>query len=450
MSHILHRSSHSMPPVVVEGRGSWLIDSEGGSYLDASGGAAVSCIGHGHPRVIAAITRQAGKVEYAHNSFFTSAPAEELADLLIARSPEPLSKVYFVSDGSEAVETALKLARQYYVERGETSRTVVISRRQSYHGNTLGALAVGGNMARRADYAPLLMTVEHVSPCFDYRGRAPGESVEDYADRLAAELEQTIARLGSTSVMAFIAETVVGATAGAVPPVAGYFRKIRNICSRHGILLILDEVMCGTGRTGTFHAFEQEGIVPDILTNAKGLGGGYMPIGAVYLSSDIDDTIARGSGAFKHGHTYNGHPLACAAALEVQKIIAEEELVERALRQGERLAALLQDRFGQHPHVGDIRGRGLIQAIELVADREGASPFDPKLGIAGRIKAEAMKAGLCIYPGAGTIDGARGDHVLLAPPFTVSDDELTTAVERLETAIDRCLASTAPASSISR
>ncbi|WP_028035352.1 aspartate aminotransferase family protein [Chelativorans sp. J32] len=450
MSHILHRSSHSMPPMVVEGRGSWLIDSEGRSYLDASGGAAVSCIGHGHPRVIAAITRQAGKVEYAHNSFFTSAPAEELADLLIARSPEPLSKVYFVSDGSEAVETALKLARQYYVERGETSRSVVISRRQSYHGNTLGALAVGGNMARRADYAPLLMTVEHVSPCFDYRGRAPGESLEDYADRLAAELEQTIARLGSTSVMAFMAETVVGATAGAVPPVAGYFRKIRNICSRHGILLILDEVMCGTGRTGTFHAFEQEGIVPDILTNAKGLGGGYMPIGAVYLSSDIDDTIARGSGAFKHGHTYNGHPLACAAALEVQKIIAEEELVERALRQGERLAALLQDRFGQHPHVGDIRGRGLIQAIELVADREGASPFDPKLGIAARIKAEAMKAGLCIYPGAGTIDGARGDHVLLAPPFTVSDDELTTAVERLGTAIDRCLASTDPASSISR
>jgi len=441
MSRVLHRSSRSAPPIVVEGRGCWLIDSDGKSYLDASGGAAVSCIGHGDPRVIEAIARQAAKVEYSHNSFFTSLPAEELADLLMSHSPAPLSKVYFISDGSEAVETALKLARQYHVERGEPERSVVISRRQSYHGNTLGALAVGGNMARRTDYAPLLIRVEHVSPCFDYRGRMQDETPEKYADRLAVELEEAIERIGSGSVMAFIAETVVGATAGAVPPVPGYFRKIKEICEHHGILLILDEVMCGTGRTGTFHAFSQEGIVPDILTNAKGLGGGYMPIGAVYLGSKIDEVIARGSGAFKHGHTYNGHPLACAAALAVQKIVIGDALVERAASQGEKLAALLRDRFGQHPHIGDIRGRGLIQAIELVADRSDSSPFDPKLGLAGRVKAEAMKEGLCVYPSSGTIDGTRGDHVLLAPPFTISDDELATAVDRLATVVDRCLGS---------
>lgn len=439
MSYMLHRTSRIVPATVVGGRGCWLRDAQGNDYLDASGGAAVSCIGHGDSRVVDAIVRQAGKVEYAHNSFFTSEPAEQLAELLISRSPAELTKVYFVSDGSEAVETALKLARQYYVERGQPQRRIAISRRQSYHGNTLGALAIGGNMARRADYAPMLMDVEHVSPCFDYRERQPDETPDAYVERLAAELEQTIARVGAESVLCFIAETVVGATAGAVAPVAGYFRHIREICDRHGILLILDEVMCGTGRTGTFHAFEQEGIVPDILTNAKGLGGGYMPIGAVYLSNNIDETIANGSGAFKHGHTYNGHALACAAALEVQKIIAGDALVERAHAQGQVLTRLLRERFGQHPHVGDIRGRGLIQAIELVDDRETAAPFDPKLGLAAAIKAEAMRRGLCVYPGSGTIDGARGDHVLLAPPFIVSDDELTMAVDRLGDAVDACI-----------
>ncbi|TKT75846.1 aspartate aminotransferase family protein [Aquamicrobium sp. LC103] len=439
MSYVLHRSSHAVPATVVEGRGCWLKDAEGNAYLDASGGAAVSCIGHGDTRVVDAIVRQAGKVEYAHNSFFTSKPAEQLAELLISRSPAELTKVYFVADGSEAVETALKLARQYYVERGESGRRIAISRRQSYHGNTLGALAIGGNMARRVDYAPLLMEVEHVSPCFDYRERLPAETPADYVARLAAELEETIARVGAQSVLCFVAETVVGATAGAVPPTAGYFRKIREICDRHGILLILDEVMCGTGRTGTFHAFEQEGIVPDILTNAKGLGGGYMPIGAVYLSSRIDETITNGSGAFKHGHTYNGHAIACAAALEVQKIISDDALVERADAQGQMLTRLLHERFGQHPHVGDIRGRGLIQAIELVADRETASPFDPKRGLAASIKSEAMRRGLCIYPGSGTIDGTRGDHVLLAPAFIVSDEEMAVAVERLGDAVDACI-----------
>ena len=439
MSYVLQRTSRIVPPTVVAGRGCWLTDAEGKTYLDASGGAAVSCIGHGDTRVIDAIIRQAGKVEYAHNSFFTSEPAEKLAELLISRSPSELTKVYFVSDGSEAVESALKLARQYYVERGETGRRIAISRRQSYHGNTLGALAIGGNMARRVDYAPLLMEVEHVSPCFDYRERPADETPAEYVERLAAELEQTITRVGAESVLCFVAETVVGATAGAVPPTEGYFRRIRDICDRHDILLILDEVMCGTGRTGTFHAFEQEGIVPDILTNAKGLGGGYMPIGAVYLSDRVDQTIAKGSGAFKHGHTYNGHAIACAAALEVQTIIAGDALVERAHAQGQVLSRLLRERFGRHPHVGDIRGRGLIQSIELVADRETAAPFDLKLGLAAAIKSEAMRRGLCVYPGSGTIDGVRGDHVLLAPPFIVSDKEMTLAVERLGDAVDSCI-----------
>lgn len=442
MSSVLHRASGGVYPEVVSGAGCWLIDANGRRYLDASGGAAVSCLGHGHPAVIEAIRDQIGRIAYTHSSFFTNAPMEELAARLVRDSPEGLTKVYFVSDGSEAVEAALKLARQYHVERGDTGRTRLVSRRQSYHGNTLGALAIGGNLARRESYAPLLIETHHVSPCFAYRHARKGETATDYAARLVGELEETLQAVGPHTVMAFIAETVVGATSGAVPPVAGYFRAVREICDRHGILLILDEVMCGMGRTGTLHACEQEGVAPDLLTIAKGLSAGYQPLGAVLLSHRIDDAIASGSGAFQHGHTFNGHAVACRAALAVQDVIETEGLVERVRVRGRYLRDALEARFGLHPHIGDIRGRGLLQAIELVSDRATDEPFAPGLKLHARIKAEAMNQGLCVYPGGGTIDGKRGDHVLLAPSYTVSTDEIDQVVDRLTNTLQIALPAT--------
>ncbi|HEX7124238.1 MAG TPA: aspartate aminotransferase family protein [Thermodesulfobacteriota bacterium] len=440
MSHVLHRHTRLDPPVAVGGEGVFLFDATGKRYLDASGGAAVSCLGHGHPAVIAAIRAQAERLAYAHTSFFTTEPAEALADRLAAGAPPGLSHVYYVSGGSEGVEAALKMARQYFVEIGEPERRHVIARWQSYHGNTLGALAVGGNRWRREPFAPLLIDAPHIAPCFAYRFKREDETEEAYGRRAADELEAEILRLGPGTVAAFIAETVVGATAGAVPPAPGYFRRIREICDRYGVLLILDEVMCGMGRTGTLHACEQEGISPDLLVVAKGLGGGYQPIGAVLLARKIYEAFERGSGFFQHGHTYIGHPIACAAALAVQETIEAEGLLGRVRTMGRRLRERLEARFGGHPHVGDIRGRGLFQAIELVRDRATKAPFDPGLAVHNRIKREAMARGLLVYPMGGTIDGRSGDHVLLAPPFVVEEAHLETIVERLGDAVDAALA----------
>jgi adenosylmethionine-8-amino-7-oxononanoate aminotransferase len=436
MTRILHRQIRGALPVAASGRGVELFDADGRSYIDASGGAAVSCLGHGHPDVIAAMKAQADRLAYAHTSFFTSEPAEALADTLIAGAPAGLSHVYFVSGGSEAVEAALKMARQYFVETGRPERRNIIARRQSYHGNTLGALATGGNEWRRSQFRPLLVETHHIDPCFAYRWQEVGESDEAYAARAAQALEEKILELGPDTVMAFVAETVVGATAGAVPPVADYFKRIRAICDRHGVLLILDEVMCGMGRTGTLHACEQERISPDIMTIAKGLGGGYQPIGAVLLGQHVFDAFANGSGSFQHGHTYIGHPMACAAALAVQQVIARDGLIDNVRVTGARLKQRLGDRFGNHPHVGDIRGRGLFMAIELVEDRSTKTPFEPGLKLHARIKREAMQRGLMVYPMGGTIDGARGDHVLLAPPFIVNEAVVDTIVERLGEAVD--------------
>jgi len=419
----------------------WLIDAEGRRYVDACGGAAVSCLGHGHAEVVAAIADQAARLEYAHTGFFMSEAAEELATLIAEMSPGALDRVWFTGSGSEATEAALKLARQYHLERGDSARTKVIARRLSYHGNTLGALAAGGSIWRRAPYAPLLIDVSLVDPCFEYRFAEPGESAEQYGKRAADSLEQEIDRLGPNTVMAFIAETVVGATAGAVPPVPGYLQRIREICDRHGVLLILDEVMCGSGRTGTFLSCEQDGVVPDIATLGKGLGGGYQPIGAVVCTSEVYDAVANGSGALKHGQTYNAHPVGCAAALAVQRIICEQALLGRVTEAGDRLKVLLAERFGDHPNVGDIRGRGLLMALELVADRETKMPFDPDLAMHQRAKAEAFVRGLLIYPSGGTIDGRRGDHILLAPPYNVTDDELEMIVGLLGDTLDAILPS---------
>ncbi|HEY8368816.1 MAG TPA: aspartate aminotransferase family protein [Thermodesulfobacteriota bacterium] len=440
MSHVFHRHTRLDPPVAVGGEGVFLFDAAGKSYLDASGGAAVSCLGHGHPAVITAIRAQAERLAYAHTSFFTTEPAEALADRLIATAPPGLTRVYYVSGGSEGIEAALKMARQYFVEIGEPERRHIIARWQSYHGNTLGALAVGGNRWRREPFAPLLIDVPHISPCFAYRFKRDDETEEAYGRRVADELEAEILRLGPGTVAAFIAETVVGATAGAVPPVPGYFRRIREICDRYGVLLILDEVMCGMGRTGTLHACEQEGISPDLLVVAKGLGGGYQPIGAVLVAQKVYEAFERGSGFFQHGHTYIGHAIACAAALAVQETIEAEGLLGRVKTMGQRLRERLEARFGSHPHVGDIRGRGLFQAIELVRDRATKAPFDPSLAVHNRIKREAMARGLLVYPMGGTIDGRSGDHVLLAPPFIVEDAHLETIADRLGEAVDAALA----------
>ena len=443
MTHVFHRYTHALPPTAVRGEGVEIIDSTGKRYLDASGGAAVSCLGHGHPRVIQAIKDQAETLAFAHTAFFTSEPAEQLADHLVAHSPEGLEAVYFVSGGSEAVEASLKLARQYFVEKGELQRRHIIARWQSYHGNTLGALSVGGNRWRREPFAPMLIEAHHVSPCFAYRFRRDDESEEAYGLRMADELEAKIVELGPETVAAFIAEPVVGATAGAVIATPGYFRRIREICDRHGVLLILDEVMCGMGRTGSLFACEQEGIVPDLACIAKGLGAGYQPIGAVMVARHIFEAIRGGSGFFQHGHTYLGHPIACAASLAVQKTIQEEGLLARVREMGDALHDALLDRFGNHRHVGDIRGRGLFRAVELVADRATKEPFDPALKLHSRIKAEAMGRGLICYPGGGTIDGARGDHVLLAPPFIIERQHIDAIVDRLGGAIDAALASSA-------
>ncbi|WP_050469449.1 aspartate aminotransferase family protein [Herbaspirillum chlorophenolicum] len=440
MTHVFHRNPRGKLPVAVAGEGMVLIDHEGKRYIDASGGAAVSCLGHGHPRVVEAIRKQVGQLAYAHTSFFTTEPAEELAAMLAAAAPGSLNHVYFLSGGSEAVEAALKLARQYHVESGQSQRQYFIARRQSYHGNTLGALAIGGNAWRREMFMPLLIEAHHVSPCYAYRERKDGESDAQYVQRLADELEHKILSLGADKVAAFIAETVVGATAGAVPPVADYFRKMRAVCDKYGVLLILDEVMSGMGRTGYLFACEEDGVQPDIVAIAKGLGAGYQPIGAMICSDRIYEAIVQGSGFFQHGHTYIGHATACAAAIAVQNAIREDQLLDNVRQRGEQLRDALRENFAEQAHVGDIRGRGLFVGVELVADRASKAPLDPSLRTHARVKAEAMKRGLLVYPMGGTIDGRRGDHILLAPPFIATRQDIDDIVGRLAEAVAAAVA----------
>jgi hypothetical protein len=438
MSHVFPRHTRAALPTVAGGDGVYLIDTTGKRYLDASGGAAVSCLGHSAHDVTATVKAQLDRIPYAHTSFFTSEPAETLADMLIVRAPEGIERVYFVSGGSEAIEAAIKLARQFFTERGESSRRHIIARWQSYHGNTLGALSAGGNRWRRAQFEPLLVpAMHHVDPCHYWRWGEPGESPEAYGLRVANQLDEKIRELGPETVAAFIAEPVVGATMGAVPAAPGYFKRIREICDQHGVLLILDEVMCGMGRTGTLFASEPEGIAPDIVCIAKGLGAGIQPIGAMLCSGAIYRTIERGSGFFQHGHTYLAHPAACAAGVAVLKRIPDLLPAVRAM--GEKLQSALDAALGQHPHVGDVRGRGLFRGVELVADKDTKEPFDPGLGIAAKLKQACFADGLMVYPMSGTIDGRHGDHVLIAPPFIIEDSHVDEIVTRLTGALDRTL-----------
>ncbi|MGI3186517.1 aspartate aminotransferase family protein [Nioella aestuarii] len=437
-SHMFGRGPGSLP-TAVRGEGCYLYDSEGRAYLDGSGGAAVSCLGHSDADVRAAIHAQLDTIAFAHTGFFTSEPAEALANLLITHAPAGIDKVYLLSGGSEAVEAAIKLARQYHLETGQPQRHKLIARRQSYHGNTLGALAAGGNAWRRQKYAPLLVDTHHIMPCFEYRERQDAESRWEFGQRAANALEEEILRQGPDTIMAFIAEPVVGATAGAVPAVEGYFKRIRQICDKYGVLLILDEVMCGMGRTGHLFASEADGISPDIVTIAKGLGAGYAPIGAMLASAPIYKAIEQGSGSFQHGHTYHGHPLAAAAGHAVVNAIVSRGLCDRVKAKGEVLQAALQQAFGQHAHVGDLRGRGLLRGVELVEDRATKRPFDPARKLHLKVKSAAMAEGLICYPSGGTANGQAGDHILLAPPYIITDRQIDELASKLSRAIDTAL-----------
>jgi len=440
MSHIIHRNLRQAPPVAVSAQGMLVRDSAGKTYIDASGGAAVSSLGHGHPDVLAAMHRQVDRLAYAHTGFFSTEAAEELAARLSAGAPEGVSEVYLVSGGSEAMETAMKLARQYFVEAGEAQRALFIARRQSFHGNTLGALAVGGNEWRRRHFAPLLIDVPRVAPCYEYRGRGERQSLDQYTDGLLRELEAKILETGPEKVIGFCAEPVVGATGGAIPPTPGYFRGVRALCDKYGMLFIADEVMCGMGRTGSMYAIEQDGVTPDIITIGKGLGAGYQPIGAVLARAGLVARLRDGSGAFQHGHTYIGHPVAAAAALAVQKVIERDDLLGAVRMRGESLRRMLKDAFGGHRHVGDIRGRGLLLALEMVEDRATKAPFAPERKLHAAIKEQAMARGLMVYPMGGTIDGRNGDHILLAPPFIATEADLGEIVARLHEAVGAALA----------
>jgi|TARA_B110000971_G_C19996478_1_gene494559 adenosylmethionine-8-amino-7-oxononanoate aminotransferase len=436
ISNVFPRHNNFELPYAVRGEGCYIIDKNNKYYLDASGGAAVSCLGHSDETVKDAIKKQTEKLAFAHTSFFTNDPAEKLANLLAENSPKGLNKVYFVSSGSEAVEASLKLARQYFIEIGEPERHRVISRKQSYHGNTLGALAAGGNVWRRSFFEKIIVDTSLISPCYPYRHQKVNETELDYGLRVANELEEEIIRLGPQNVMAFIAETVVGATAGALTPVPGYFKRIREICDQYNILLILDEVMCGMGRTGSLFACEEENIIPDIVTIAKGLGAGYQPIGAMLCQDFIYDAIANGSGFFQHGHTYLGHPIACAASLAVVTKLINENMCKKVKDKGEMLQKILERDLGQNQFVGDIRGRGLFRGVEIVKDRSTKEPFSRKLNIANNIKKEALNLGLICYPMQGTVDGIIGDHILIAPPFIINEDEINEISSKLKTTIE--------------
>ncbi|PIG84104.1 aminotransferase [Aspergillus arachidicola] len=440
-SAVLHRDTRFLPRKAIGGKGIYIFLEDGTKFLDSTGGAAVSCLGHGHEKVKQAIIDQTNTISYCHTAFFGTGVSEELAQFLVDSTGGKLSKVYMISSGSEAVEAALKLARQYFLElpTPQPQRTRFIARKPSYHGITLGALAAGGHVLRRQPFEPLLpQNISHVSPCYPYRGKESGETDADYVARLAAELDAEFQRVGPENVCAFVAEPVVGAALGAVPAVPGYFKAMKAVCERYGALLILDEVMSGMGRCGTLHAWEQEDVIPDLQTIGKGLGGGYAPVSGLLIGEKIVQTLDKGTGVFRHGQTYQGHPISCAAALAVQKVIQEENLLENIRNMGIYLESQLKGRVGDHPYVGDIRGKGLFWGIEFVKDKSTKEPFNPEMGVAVHIQETGLDPtyGISLYAAAGCVDGTRGDHVLLAPPYNVTKDEIDLIVETTARVLD--------------
>ncbi len=440
---VFSRASVPSPPVAVRAEGSTIWDADGRAYLDAAGGAVVVSVGHGRRSIADAMAAQAGTLAYAHGSMFTSEPLEAYAREVGAHLPLDDPAIYPVSGGSEAIESALKMARSYHLARGEADRAIVIARWGSYHGNTLGALDLSGRRPLRRPYEPWLGRFRHVSAAYPYRDGDPGSNALGSADELAAELDRTIEQAGPGTVAAFVAEPIVGATLAAAVPPDGYWPAIADVCRRHGVLLIADEVMTGFGRTGRWFGVDHWSVRPDILVAAKGASSGYWPFGFVAASAAVADVVSA-PGAFVHGFTYSHHVVGATVAREVLRIIETEDLVEASRLKGERLRSLLSARLGDHPAVGEIRGRGLMVGIELVADRESREPFPRAARVTETIVRTAREHGLLLYSGTGLADGVDGDAILLGPPFVVTDAELEAIVDGLATAIDAAVAAATP------
>jgi len=426
-------------PKVAWGKGSYVYDTVGKRYIDGSCGPAAYCIGHGNVEVNAAIARQLDKIAHGYRYTFTSDPLEELTEIIRAAAGNGLERMVFVTGGSEATESCLKIALQYHAARGAMSRRRFIARERSWHGNTLGALSVSGFKERRAPFEGALLDVSHLSPVNTYR---PPVNVraDDVARACADELEQEILRIGADKVAAFIFEPVVGAAGGAVPAPAGYARAVREICDRYGVLMIADEVMCGTGRCGTWRALEHDGVVPDKMAIAKGLAGGYLPLGAAVYQRKVAEPIFAAHGAALTGHTFSAHTACCAAGVAVQTIIKRDGLIQRVRDNGPKLMQMVRDALHGIDAVGDIRGRGYFIGIEFVADRQTKEPFPAALLLFARIRQTAFDDGLICYPVGGNVDGVNGDIVIIAPPYNASDDELAEIVDKFGNAARKALA----------
>lgn len=425
-------------PVVSHGAGCYVYDKSGNRYLDGSGGPAVFSLGHSHPEVNAAIKEQLDLIAHGYRYSFTSDPLVRLTELIQTQAGPGSEHILFVSSGSEAVESALKIALQYHWSRGEAERTRFISRERSYHGNTLGALSVSGFVQRREQFEGALIPCSFVSAANEYRPAIDG-SVAELVEYLGNELQQEIDRLGAENVAAFIMEPVVGAAGGAVPAPYGYAQRIREICDRNGVLLIADEIMCGSARCGTWRALEHDGVVADITAIGKGLGGGYVPIGAVLYTDEVQRPILEKSGGINTGHTFTGHTLACAAAAKVQQIVIRDELTKRVQERGSQLIAGMNESIGHLDAVGNIRGRGYLVGIELVQDKATRAPFDPEVNLTELIRDKTLENGLICYPVNGTIDGTRGDVVIISPPYNASDAVLDELITRLENGLNQAL-----------
>jgi hypothetical protein len=432
---VFRRTAAAAPPIAVEAHGTTIRDATGRLYLDAAGGAIVVNVGHGRPEIAAVMADQAGRLAYAHGSTFTTEPLEAYASEIGPRLPVDDPAIYPVSGGSEAIETALKLSRAYYIARGQPERWIVLARWGSYHGNTLGALDLSGRRPLRRPYEGWLGRFRHVSAAYPYRAGEPGSNALAGADELAAELERAIEHAEPDSVAAFVAEPIVGATLGAVEPPDGYWPAIAEVCRRYGVLLIADEVMTGFGRTGRWFGLDHWRVRPDILVAAKGATSGYWPFGFAAASGAVHDTV-RAAGPFVHGFTYSHQPVGAAVAREVLRILDDEALVEASASKGRRLRALLDAGLAEHPHVGDVRGRGLLVGVELVADRESRAPFPRASRVAEATLAAARDRGVLLYSGTGNADGVDGDVLLLGPPFVVTDAELETIAAVTTEAID--------------
>jgi adenosylmethionine-8-amino-7-oxononanoate aminotransferase len=438
-SRLIYRDLQKVYPTIVRGEGVYVYDADGKRYLDGSGGSsAVTAIGHGVPEVVAAIARQAATLAYAPTHAFATEAAEECARLIVEGfAPEGLERVWFVSGGSEATENALKIALQYQRERGKGSKHLVIGRWQSFHGATLATLAVGGNAGRRRPYSASLPAAEHIPPCFPYRCWQ-GKGCPPCDLSCADHLERVIRQVGPENVAAFIAEPVVGATLGAVAASPGYFERIREICDRYDVLFIADEVMTGFGRTGKNFGIEHWGVTPDLIACAKGISGGYAPLGAVIVRPEIVGEVRGRGHSLVIGHTSGANPLSCATGAAVLRYLLEHDLVRNAAEVGAYLLGQLEAMATRHEMVGDVRGLGMLFGVELVQDRVTKTPFPPEWGVSKRIGEATLERGLVSYPMTGTVDGALGDHLLYAPPLTLNReqaDELVAALDASLTAV---------------